>query len=130
MNRILSWPHTPIFPGLLDALMVERNRTVVTDKGLIRFDLLVGAVEMRFSTRQHQVEPGTEVYVWWKGGGFVCAPTAEVDTEERASRSIADRVTQARARLGTARQERSARLAADLDIVLPESAEDRAHATA
>ena len=130
MNRVLSWPHTPIYPGLLDALMVERNRTVVTNKGTVRFDLLTGPVEMRFSSRLHQLQPGTDVYVWWKGGGFVCAPTAEIDAEESASRSIAERVIQARARLGAAREERAARLLANPDIALPVSAEDRLHAQA
>ena len=29
MNRVLSWPHTPIYPGLLDPLQAERRRAVV-----------------------------------------------------------------------------------------------------
>ena len=130
MNRVLSWPHTPIFPGLLDALMADRHRTVVTERCSVRFDLLLGPVEMKFSTRVHQLPPRTEVYVWWKGGGFVCAPTDEIDAEESASRSIAERVMQARARLGAARLERAARLLANPDIALPVSAEDLLHAAA
>ena len=120
MNRVLCWPHTSIVPGLLDALKLGRSRTVVTDKGAIRFQQALGPVEMRFSERSHQLPAGTEVYVWWKTGGFVCAPTAEVDAEERASRHISERVLQARAELGAARQERLARIAANVDILLPE----------
>jgi len=103
--------------------MVQRRRTVVTERGTVRFDLPRGPLEMKFSAQQHHLAAGTEVYVWWKGGGFVCAPTAEVDAQEDESRSIADRVLQARARLGAARKERSARIAADIDIVLPAESE-------
>jgi len=119
MNRVLCWPHTPIVAGLLDALNTGRTRTVVTEKGTIRFERPLGPIEMRFSERAHQLAAGTEVCVWWKSGGFVCAPTAEVEAEERASRHIADRVLQARAQLGAARQERLARMAANIDILLP-----------
>jgi hypothetical protein len=119
MNRVLCWPHTSIVPGLLEALQLGRSRTVVTDKGAIRFQQALGPVEMRFSERSHQLPAGTEVYVWWKSGGFVCAPTAEVDAEERASRHMAERVLQARAQLGAAREERLARIAANIDILLP-----------
>jgi len=34
MNRVLSWPHTPIFPGLLEGLKSDRNKAVVTDNGV------------------------------------------------------------------------------------------------
>jgi len=106
MNRVLSWPHTPIFPGLLKPLMTGRHRAVVSEKGMIRFDLTLGPVEMKFSALEHQLEPGTEVYVWWKGGGFVCSAVADVEAEERQARSVADQVLQARERLQAARLER------------------------
>ena len=64
MSRVLSWPHTPIFPKLLDTLKVDRHQTAVTDKGTIRFDLYLGPVEMTFSNAQQQLPPGTEVQVW------------------------------------------------------------------
>jgi hypothetical protein len=119
MNRVLCWPHTSIVPGLLDRLKVGRSKTVVTDRGTIRFEQALGPVEMRFSESAQRLAAGTEVCVWWKSGGFVCAPTSEVDAEERASRHIAERVQQARAQLGAARKERLARIAANIDILLP-----------
>jgi hypothetical protein len=75
---------------------------------------------MKFSDRHHQLPPGTEVRVWWKGGGFVCAPLAEVEAEESEARHIVERVMAARSQLAAARKERQARLAAQVDIVLPE----------
>jgi hypothetical protein len=123
MNRVLSWPHTPIFPGLLEGIKGERNKTVVTDKGMIRFDLFLGPIEMKFSNPQQRLEPGTEVVVWWKGGGFVCAPVVEVAEEERESRCIAEQVMQARSQLAAARKERQARILANVDIVLPADSE-------
>jgi len=33
MNRVLSWPHTPMLRALLNALKSERRQTVVSDKG-------------------------------------------------------------------------------------------------
>lgn len=128
MNRVLSWPHTAIVPGLLEGIKAERNKTVVTNRGMIRFDLFLGPVEMKFSNPQHQLEPGTEVVVWWKGGGFVCAPAAEMDEEERESRCIAERVRNARSQLAAARNERQARFAAAVDIALPPDAEQPVHA--
>jgi hypothetical protein len=119
MNRVLSWPHTPMVPGLLDALKASRHTTVVTDRGTVRFTLPLGPVEMRFSEPRHQLAPGTEVFVWWKLGGFICAPSLEVKREERASRRMAERVRQARLRLAAARRERQAERAAHVDIVLP-----------
>jgi len=119
MNRVLCWPHTPILPGLLEGLKGERRRTHVTDKGMIHFDLLLGPVAMKFSQAQ-QLPPGTEVYVWWKGGGFVCAPVADIDDEEQRSRGISERVVQARLKLAEARRERQAALAAHIDLLLPE----------
>jgi hypothetical protein len=119
MNRVLSWPHTRIVPGLLDDIKTGKHVTAVSDRGMIRFDLPLGPVEMKFSQHEHQLQPGTEVMVWWKGGGFVCAPTEEVDCEERESRDIAERVMQARTQLSQARHERQQRLASQVDIVLP-----------
>lgn len=106
MNRVLSWPHTPIFPGLLRPLKTGRHETVVTDKGCVRFDLPLGPVEMRFPTLDTSVPPGTAVYVWWKGGGFVCAPVDELTAEERSTQSITCRLQDARAKLQAARLER------------------------
>ncbi len=123
MNRVLSWPHTPIFPGLLEGLKSDRNEAVVTDKGTIRFDLFLGPVEMKFSNPHQQLPEGAEVFVWWKGGGFVCALSTEIDVEEQESRHIAERVTQARSQLAEARRERQARFLNDLDIVLPAEVE-------
>ncbi|MED5618803.1 hypothetical protein [Ideonella sp. BN130291] len=109
MNRVLSWPHTPIVPGLLEPLKKLRNRTTVTERGTVRFELPLGVVEMEFPANEQHLAPGTEVLVWWKGGGFVCAPAAELKAEERQARVISRRVKAARARLEAARQERAAR---------------------
>ena len=119
MNRVLSWPHTAIVPGLLDGLKSDRHRTAVTERGMVRFELPLGPVEMKFSDAHQQLEPGTRVVVWWKGGGFVCAPTDEVRAEERESRRLADGVMQARTQIALARRERQARLASQVDILLP-----------
>lgn len=116
MNRILSLPHTTIVPGLLDALKSVRSRTRITPKGMIRFELVSGLVEMKIATGQEPIAPDTEVYVWWKGGGFVCAPTADVDAEERRTRKIEKRVMQARETLAAARAERWARASAYADL--------------
>ena len=119
MNRVLSWPHTPIFPGLLDSLKGPRSKTVVTGRGMVRFDLPLGTVQMRFPNPQQQLSPGTEVYVWWKGGGFVCAPAVELDREEDEARRLAERLVQARSHLADARRARQAPVAANVDIALP-----------
>src|SRR3954447_21114410 len=119
MNRVLSWPHTPIVPGLLDCLKERRHRTCVSERGTIRFVLPLGPVEMRFSNASQQPATGTSVYVWWKGGGFVCAPAAELDREEHEARRMAERLVQARSRLAEGRRERQARMAEQVDIVLP-----------
>jgi hypothetical protein len=113
MNHVLSWPHTPIYPGLLRPLKTGRWETQVTDKGEVHFDLPLGPVSMRFPEHEQPVPPGTPVYVWWKHGGFVCAPVAEVEAEEAQARSIADRVLAARERLQAARRER---IAGDSDL--------------
>lgn len=120
MNRVLSLPHTTIVPGLLDVLKGVRSRIQVTSKGMIRFELANGSVEMKVATGQAPIEPGTEVYVWWKGGGFVCAPTADVDAEERRTRKIEKRVLQARETLAAARAERWARASAYGELPAPE----------
>jgi hypothetical protein len=119
MNRVLSWPHTAIVPGLLDTLRHDRHSTVVTERGMVRFEMPLGPVEMKFSDAQQQLEAGTEVVVWWKRGGFVCAPTDEVKAEERESRRLAEGVVQARTQIAVARRERQARLASQVDILLP-----------
>jgi hypothetical protein len=83
---------------------------------MIRFALPSGPVEMKVAAGQQPIDPGTEVYVWWKGGGFVCAPTEDVDAEERRTRKIEKRVTQARATLAAARADRWARASAYADL--------------
>jgi hypothetical protein len=123
MNRVLSWPHTPILPGLLEGLKDEKCKSVITDKGMIRFDLSLGPVEMKFSNPHQRLPAGTEVFVWWKGGGFVCATADELEHEEQESRDIAERVLHARALLAEARRERQAKFLNNLDIVLPVEAE-------
>lgn len=119
MNRVLAWPHTPIFPGLLEGLKGEKLKTAVTAHGTIRFDLFLGPVEMKFSNHDQQLPAGTEVIVWWKGGGFVCAIPDEIVSEEEESRHIAEQVIEARIHLAEARAERQARFLHQLDIVLP-----------
>jgi hypothetical protein len=123
VNRVLSLPYTKIIPGQLDALMRQRTRTTVRRDGTVRFDLPGGRVEMRLAAGQTPLPPGSEVYVWWKGGGFICAPVQEVDYEEQRARNVVRRVEQARAVLAAARADRWARLSAYGD--LPETkAED------
>lgn len=121
MNRVLSWPQTRIAPGLLKPLKSGRTETVVTERRTVHFDLPLGSVEMGFLAHHEQLEPGTRVYVWWKGGGFVCAPVDEVEAEERASRAIEQRLEEARARLEAGRRERLARDSAlsDFDALTP-----------
>jgi hypothetical protein len=123
MNRVLSWPHTPICPGLLDPLKAERRRAIVSERGMIRFLLPLGLVEMKISNPQHQLEPGTGVYVWWKCGGFVCAPITEVRAEETHAPDVVDQVMQVRSQLAAARKVRQVRLAPPVDVVPPEPAD-------
>jgi hypothetical protein len=118
MNRVLSLPHTPLFDGCLEPLKLHPAVTVVTNKGMIRFELPMGPVEMRFSTAEHQLAPGTEVFVWWKGGGFVCAPTAELRSEAREAEQISERVASVRAQMAHARAVRRVQAAAQVDILL------------
>ena len=84
---------------------------------MVRFELPKGTVEMKFPSDRQQLPPGTEVYVWWKGGGFVCAPAAELDREESESRRLAERLAQARSRLAAARRARPALAAVDVEAV-------------
>jgi hypothetical protein len=122
MSRVLSWPHTPIFPKLLDTLKVDRHTTAVTERGMVRFDLYLGPVEMKFSNPQQQLPPGTEVQVWWKGSGFVCATAEDIEAEVHEieeSQHIIERVHQVREQLAAARRERHERFLNELDIVLP-----------
>ncbi|WP_280154942.1 hypothetical protein [Piscinibacter sp. XHJ-5] len=128
MNRILSWPETPIVPGLFEAVRNERHETVVNDKGMICLESPLGPVEMKFSQPDQQLSPGTVVYVWWKASGFVCAPSRELDQEESESRRIAESLAEARSHLAEARRERQARLAGNVDIVLPDEVDEPLHA--
>lgn len=109
MNRVLSWPQTPLVPDLIKSLRTGRWETSVSERGTVRIELPLGPVEMSFLAKDHKLEPGTRVYAWWKGGGFVCAPVAEIRAEEHHSRVIADRMNAARARLQAARRERAVR---------------------
>jgi hypothetical protein len=109
MNRVLAWPQTRIVPGLLRPLKSGRAETIVTDRCTVRFELPLGIVEMGFLSKEQELPPGTKVYVWWKGGGFVCASVAETRAEEYHSRVIVDRVNDARARLEAARRDRALR---------------------
>lgn len=123
MNRVLSWPSTPIVPGLIEGLKTGRHTTVVTDKGMVHVDASLGPVEMKFCNPHQQLPPGTEVEVWWKGGGFVCASTNELESEERQTRYIADSLAEARSRLAAARRERQARIDAGAAAPRPVDAE-------
>jgi hypothetical protein len=109
MNHVLSLPHTLTLPGLLEPWMKGQHRTVVTRNGMVRLEGERGRVEMRFSDGQPTLPPGTEVYVWWKGGGFVCASVEEMHAEQQHAETVAARVTQARARLDEARRARADR---------------------
>lgn len=125
MSRVLSWPHTPIFPHLLDALKTGRRATAVTDKGTVRFNLPLGMVEMKFSNPKQQLPAGTEVHVWWKGGGFVCATSEDLEEEtheSEESRSIMERVHEVREQLAAARRERRERLMKSFDFTLAQPA--------
>ena len=119
MNRVLSWPQTPVLKGLLEALRRERQRTEVTPRGTVRFEHALGTIEMAFSLPEQQPEPGTSVYVWWKGGGFVCAPIDEYRAEQRETQAIVDRVNEMRLHLAEARRHRHDELLSHFDIELP-----------
>ena len=119
MNRVLSWPRTPVLNGLLEALKRERQRTEVTPEGTVRFEHALGTVEMAFSLPEEQPAAGTSVYVWWKGGGFVCAPVDEYRAELRETQAIVDRVNEMRLHLSEARRHRHGDHVAHVDIELP-----------
>jgi len=69
----------------LDKAVISRSVHVLHGKGMIRFDLFLGPVEMKFSNAQQQLPPGTEVQVWWKGTGFVCATAEDIEAEVHES---------------------------------------------
>ena len=119
MNRVLSWPHTPMLNALLGALKRTRQRTVISDHGMVRFEHALGTVEMKFARRDEQLPPGTPVFVWWKGGGFVCATQDEMMAMRLAERHLADRLAQARAHLARVRQQRREEFLMNLDLELP-----------
>jgi hypothetical protein len=110
MNRVLSWPLLPLLAQQLEQVARSRHVAVVGDKQAVRITLPFGVVEMLIAPNQQPLLAGTEVYVWFKGGGFLCGPKREIDLAERESRHALRRVKAARA----------ARLAADIDILLPE----------
>lgn len=109
MNRILSLPLNTLTPAQLHALTKSRHETEVTPSGSIILQHEMGPVEMRFSSAENPLAPGIRVYVWWKGGGFVCAPANEVDEEAAESLRIEQRVAEARSALAEARRERASR---------------------
>ncbi len=129
MNRILSLPLTTVTPAHLQALTKERHQTEVTSLGSVILQHPMGAVEMRFASAENPLKAGVRVYVWWKGGGFVCAPADEVDAEAHESLRVARRVSDARSALAEARRERSSRfgglnsapmpLDVDVDVGVP-----------
>jgi len=120
MNRVLSWPLLPLLAQHLEQVARSRHVAAVSEKQAVRITLPFGVVEMLIAPNQQPMLPGTEVYVWFKGGGFLCGPKREIDLAERESRHALRRVKAARAALATSRAERAARLAADIDILLPE----------
>ncbi len=126
MNRVLSWPHTPIVPGLLDPLKHGHIETEVTERHSVQFELPLGPVEMKLLDDEAPLLPGTVVVVWWKTGGFVCAPVDELRAEARQARSVARQLDAVRARMQAARQERQARdsAAAPLDALPPAAPPD------
>lgn len=109
MNRILSLPLNTLTPAQLHALTKSRHETEVTPSGSIILQHEMGPVEMRFSSAENPLAAGIRVYVWWKGGGFVCAPANEVDAEAAESLRIEQRVAEARSALAEARRERASR---------------------
>jgi len=108
MNRVLSLPHTPIFPGLLEELRHGMYQTAVTDKGTVRLQHQFGPVEMRFAMQEQQLPPGTAVQVWWKGGGFVCATLAEMAADEEKRQHLASLIARVRSQFAAARHGRTA----------------------
>lgn len=121
MNRVLSWPQTTLFPGLLEPLKKGRTATRIDEHGGVRIELPLGPVEMRLMEGEAPLPAGTRVYVWWKGGGFVCAPVAELRAEAHHARAIERQVHAARERLEVARRERLERESglSDFDVLPP-----------
>lgn len=109
MNRILSLPLNTLTPAQLQALTKTRHETEVTASSSVILQHEMGPVEMRFSSAENPLAAGVRVYVWWKGGGFVCAPANEVDAEAAESLRIERRVADARSALAEARRERASR---------------------
>jgi hypothetical protein len=105
--------------------MRARARTTVRRDGTVRVDLPRGRVEMRLAAGQPPLAAGTEVYVWWKGGGFICAPVQEVDYEEQRARNVVRRVQQARAVLAAARADRWERVSTYGNLPEPQAEEER-----
>ncbi len=125
MNRVLSLPITRITPEQLELLQAERHLTTVADSGTIKLRHRNGIFELKFLQAEDRLPPNTAVCVWWKGGGFVCATQAELESQAQEAQSVAERVAQARAMLAAARHERNARQAAKdlaaLDVTQPET---------
>ncbi len=126
MNRVLSLPITQITSEQLELLQAERHHTLVGERGTIKLRHRNGLFELKFLQAEDHLPPETPVCVWWKGGGFVCATEAELDSREQEAQSVADRVAQARSMLAAARNERIARQAAKedgstVDVVQPET---------
>ena len=96
-------------PAQLLSLTKERHETRVTAKGSVLLVNELGSVDMEFASAEHPLRTGTRVYVWWKGGGFVCAPANEVDSEAEESLRVSRRVAEARLALADARRERASR---------------------
>jgi hypothetical protein len=109
VNRILSLPLTTLTPSQLQALARSRHETQVTPFGSVVLSHATGSVEMKFSSAENPLRAGVRVYVWWKGGGFVCAPADEVDAQAAESERVARRVADARTALAEARKERASR---------------------
>lgn len=131
MNRVLSLPLTHLTAQQLELLQAERHNVLVGERGTIKLRHRSGLVELKFLQPEDHLPPETPVCVWWKGGGFVCASQAELDSEVQEAQSVAERVAQARSMLAAARNERTVRQAAKesapvevaqpTDIVVPET---------
>lgn len=125
MNRVLSLPITRITPEQLELLKTGRHVTKVAENGTIKLRHRNGFFELKFVQTEDHLPPNTAVCVWWKGGGFVCATQAELESQAQEAQSVAQQVAQTRAMLAAARNERHARQVAKglapLDITQPET---------
>ena len=110
----------PTLAQHLEQVARSRHVAVIGEKQAVRLSFPFGTIEMLLAPHQEPFLPGTEVYVWFKGGGFLCGPKLDIDDDERESRRALRRVKAARAALAASRAERAARLAADIDILLPD----------